>query len=821
MAPTQPAPDAPGAPGIPARWTSSAKNGVGTALSDRSRVWFTLSHGILNEIYYPRVDEACVRDFGFIVTDGKAFFSEEKRDTDSVLESIADGVPAFTITSTCKRGRYRLRKRVFTDPDRDVLVQHIVFEALQGVPGDYRLYALVAPHLVNRGENNHAWVGEYKGAPMLFAEGDGSALAVACSVPFGARSAGFVGVSDGWQDLSRHFEMRWRYPAARDGNVALTGEIDFARSQDGVVVALGFGRRHEEAALKARASLSQGPDEALAKYVAGWRAWQDTLLEIPPVVSPGKSNIYRVSTAVMRTHEESAFAGGYIASLSIPWGFSKGANDLGGYHLVWPRDLVETAGGLLAAGAKTEVRQIIDYLRAIQEADGHWPQNAWLDGTSYWTGVQMDETALPILLVDMAWREGALTDHQAAALWPMVTAAATYVVTNGPVTGQDRWEEDGGYSPFTLAAEITALLAAADLADFIGKPREAAYLRDTADSWNAQIEHWIFATDTTLAREAGVAGYYVRVAPPETADAASPLDGFVPIKNRPPDSSRLRASLLVSPDALALVRFGLRAADDPKILATIKVIDAQLKVDLPAGACWRRYNGDGYGEHEDGRPFDGVGIGRPWPLLTGERAHYELIAGNRDGAIALLAAMIGFANEHHLIPEQVWDGPDLPERELFHGRPAGSAMPLVWAHAEHVKLLRSLADGRAFDMPPQARQRYLIERRVCIRVVWRLNQKVREMPAGSVLRVELPEAADIAWSSDAWKNRQDAALAPSGFGMFFADLDARRLAPGAAVVFTLSGAKNADAAGDFKVDIVAVPTSASGAVSPEAKAPGH
>ncbi|MHB1204282.1 MAG: glycoside hydrolase family 15 protein, partial [Rhodospirillaceae bacterium] len=580
---------APGAPGIPARWTSSAKNGVGTALSDRSRVWFTLSHGILNEVYYPRIDEACIRDFGFIVTDGKDFFSEEKRDTDSVLESVADGVPAFTITSTCKRGRYRLRKRVFTDPDRDVLMQHIVFEALAGAPGDYRLFALVAPHLVNRGEHNSGWVGEYKGAPMLFAEGNGTALAVACSTPFISRSAGFVGASDGWQDLSRHFEMRWHYETARDGNVALTGEIDFTGNKDGVVVALGFGRRSEEAALKARASLSQGVDEALEKYAAGWRAWQATLLALPPVVNPGKSNLYRVSTAVLRTHEESAFAGGYIASLSIPWGFNKGADDLGGYHLVWPRDLVETAGGLLAAGAKDEVRQIIDYLRAIQESDGHWPQNCWLDGTSYWTGVQMDETALPILLVDLAWREKALTDDQARALWPMIGAAAAYIVTNGPVTGQDRWEEDGGYSPFTLAAEIAALLAAADLADFMGTAQQALYLRETADSWNAQIEHWIFATDTALAREVGVPGYYVRVAPPETADAASPLDGFVPIKNRPPESSRYRAALLVSPDALALVRFGLRAPDDPKILATIKVIDAQLKVDLPAGPCWRRY----------------------------------------------------------------------------------------------------------------------------------------------------------------------------------------------------------------------------------------
>ncbi len=782
--------NAPGAPGIPARWTSSAKNGVGTALSDRSRVWFTLSHGILNEIYYPRIDEACVRDFGFIVTNGKDFFSEEKRDTDSVLEATGDGVPAFTITSTCKLGRYRLRKLIFCDPDRDVLMQHIAFEPLIGARGDYRLYALVAPHLVNRGEHNVGWVEAYKGVPMVFAEGSGSALAVACSVPFIARSAGFVGASDGWQDLSRHFEMRWRYKAARDGNVALTAEVDLAAGKDGCVVALGFGRRHEEAALKVRASLSQGVDETLQQYVAGWRAWQKTLLDLPSLVNPGKSDLYRVSTAVLRTHEESAFAGGYIASLSIPWGFDKGANDLGGYHLVWPRDLVETAGGLLAAGAKTEARQIIDYLRGIQELDGHWPQNCWLDGTSYWTGVQMDETALPILLVDLAWREKALNHAQYIALWPMVRAAASYIVINGPVTGQDRWEEDGGYSPFTLAAEITALLAAADLADMIACTREAAYLRDTADLWNGQIEHWIYATETSLAVQVGVPGYYVRVAPAETADAASPLDGFVPIKNRPPEESRLRASLLVSPDALALVRFGLRAPGDPKILATIRVIDAQLKVDLPAGPCWRRYNGDGYGEHEDGRPFDGTGVGRPWPLLTGERAHYELAAGHHAAAKALLGTMVGFANDYHLIPEQVWDGPNLPERELFHGRPAGSAMPLVWAHAEHLKLLRSFADGRVFDVPPQGQQRYVIGGVTSSRVAWRPNHKIRSLTAGSVLRIERAELGTVRWSTDAWRSTREAELRDSGLGLYFVDLETGSLSAGTAIVFAFGRAEN-------------------------------
>jgi glucoamylase len=425
------------------------------------------------------------------------------------------------------------------------------------------------------------------------------------------------------------------------------------------------------------------------------------------------------------------------------------------------------------------------YLQSIQEADGHWPQNCWLDGTPFWNGVQMDECAFPILLVDLARREGAIPQSELPGLWPMVKLAAQYIVANGPVAGQDRWEEDGGYSPFTLAVEIAALLAAADLADEFAAPGQAAYLRETADIWNSLIEHWTYAEGTPLANELAVEGYYVRIASPDIADAASPVDGFVRIKNRPPGSGDLRASLMVSPDALALVRFGLRAPDDPRIRNTVRVIDALLKSDLPAGPCWRRYNGDGYGENQDGSAFDGAGIGRPWPLLTGECAHYELAAGNRAAARDLLATLEGFASDGHLLPEQVWDADDIPERELFRGRPSGAAMPLAWAHAEHVKLLRSLADGRVFDAPPQTRQRYQIEGVRARHCVWRFNQKSRSVTSGSLLRVELPAAATVHWTSDDWATVHDTPTLDSGLGIHFADLDTAELAPGREVVLTL------------------------------------
>lgn len=776
---------APGWPGSPGRWTSTAKSGVGTALQPQSRVWFTLSHGILNEIYYPRIDQACTRDLGFIITDGHSFFSEEKRDAQSSVRAVSDGIPAFDVSSICNNARYQIEKLVFIDPCRDVLLQRVRFEALTGSTTDYQLYALLAPHLVNKGAGNTAWIDDYKGVSMLFAQGSGSSLALGCSIPFAASSAGFVGVSDGWQILRRHFTLHGRYDHARDGNVALTGQVDLTRCDGEFTLALGFGRTPAEAALRVQISLMEDLDATLKNYVAGWRDWHDTLLPLDRSRRQKSNKMYRVSTAVLRTHEARYFAGGYIASLSIPWGAAKGDEDLGGYHLTWPRDLVQTGGGLLAAGAKEEVQRIIKYLRGIQEADGHWPQNCWLDGTPYWNGVQLDECAFPILLVDLALREGALTDSDLPALWEMIEKAAGYVIRNGPATGQDRWEEDGGYSTFTLAVEIAALLAAADLADRIALTHLSTYLRETADIWNAMVEHWTYATGTPIAHQVGVDGYYVRISPPEIADGASPVDGYIPIKNRPPQESCEQASHVVSPDALALVRFGLRAADDPRILNTVRVIDSLLKVDLPAGPSWYRYNNDGYGEHEDGRPYDGTGIGRPWPLLTGERAHYELAALNKSEARKLLSALEDFANDGHLLPEQVWDSADIPERELFRGKPSGSAMPLAWAHSEHVKLLRSLADGRVFDMPPQPKQRYQVENIQPLHSIWRFNNKCRRLTSGRMLRVELLSTALIHWSADGWKSAADAPTKDSGFGTHFADLDTAHLKSGSTVVFTL------------------------------------
>lgn len=800
---------APGWPGIEPRWTTSAKSAVGTAFSDAARVWFTASHGILNEIYYPEVDTACTRDGGFLVSAEGGFFSEEKRHCDHEVRWLRPGIPAFRLTNSCRGGRYRLRKTLCCSPDFDAVLQHVRFTPLEGALGDYRLTWLLSPHLGNRGAGNTAWLGSHKGEPLLFAQRDDYVLAVAASAPWLARSVGFVGASDAWGDVRAHGRLTTLYDRAENGNVALAGEIDVEACDGEFVLAIGFGRDPDAAALHARASLLEPFGRTLERYAAPWRDWQRALLDLDHSADPG--DVYRSSATVIKTHMSRNSDGGIIASLSIPWGNAKGDDDLGGYHLVWPRDMVEAAAGLLAAGAVGETTAMLRFLVATQEPDGHWPQNMWLNGRAFWNGIQLDEAAFPILLVDLALREGAIRGHDLVRWWPMMRSAAGFVLRNGPATQQDRWEEDAGYSPFTIAVEVAALLAAADAAEALDQRELAALYRDTADDWNDSIERWTFVTGTDLAREAGVGGYYVRIGVVESDAAPSPLHGFVPIKNRPGDHSALEADDLVSTDALALVRFGLRDARDPRVRDTVRVIDHVLRSETTTGPTWHRYNDDGYGECADGAPYTGTGVGRGWPLLAGERGHYELAAGNRDEAVRLAAVMRAQSSPGGLLPEQIWDAADVPELELFCGHPSGSAMPLVWAHAEYVKLLRSIHDGSVFDCPPQTKARYIDAANTPRVAVWRPGLRRSSIEVGRTLRIDTAERALVHWSVDEWKTTTDIASRELDDGLHIVELPTASLAVGSIVRFTFYWPDRDQWLGeDCAVRVVRTPPAASG-----------
>jgi glucoamylase len=278
---------------------------LGTSADAQSRIWFTISHGILNEVYAPRLDTACIRDFGFVVT-AKDYFSEVKRDAEHTVVSIEDGVPAFRLANVSKDGRYRITKSVLSDPDREVILQDLHFEALVGVLSDYQVHAIIAPHLVNAGAGNTAWSGDFKGHQMLFAEGRGTSLAIASTVSWIARSVGYVGTSDGWQTLSRGEGLKSEFQRAENGNVAMAGTLDLANSGGRALLSMGFGTQPEEAAFRALLSLQRGALPALRKYSAGWRELQSRFLPLDEPRNLKQLNRYRISTAVLTSHRDDA-----------------------------------------------------------------------------------------------------------------------------------------------------------------------------------------------------------------------------------------------------------------------------------------------------------------------------------------------------------------------------------------------------------------------------------------------------------------------------------------------------------------------------------
>lgn len=790
--------EAPGKPGIEPRWTSSQKSGVGGAISYKSLVWYTLSRGILNEVYFPNLDQPNIRDVQFIVTDGSTFFSEEKRDTTHQTEYIIEGVPAYRCINTCKQGRYRITKRIFTNPHNNSLIQDVQFEALQGKISDYKLYVLLAPHVAGMGRDNDGWIQEYKGNQYLAARRKITRLAMGCNLPFLKASCGYVGSSDGWQDLHDYKYLKNVYDKASGGNIALTGEIDIQKNHGAFTLAIGFGLKSSEAANAVRSTLYCHVDRLLEDFASDWHVAQSKCIEMA-TDQPEIRKLYRTSTMVLNTHLDKRTQGSVIASLSIPWGDSKGDSDLGGYHLIWPRDLVEIGGGFLAAGDIENARKILYFLMSVQEADGHFVQCMWHDGSPYWTNVQMDETALPILLANALKRFNALDWLDP---WPLIEKASRYIVQNGPVTSQDRWEEDGGYTPFSLAAQIAALVVAADFYDEKGLTSTATYLRETADYWNSNIEKWIYAEDTPLCQELGISGHYVRITLDHPVEEDHFVDDMIMIKNRTADHTLYPASTIVSVDALALVRFGLRSADDPKMIHTIQAIDHLLKKETKNGPVWKRYNEDGYGEHEDGSSFDGTGVGRGWPLLTGERAHFELAAGRKKEAKALLETIIQQSGENGMIPEQIWDAADIPHRNLYNGGPSLAAMPLVWAHAEFIKLVRSLHVGHVFDMPSQTIARYLRDHTPSFLNVWRFNHKLKYIDPQKQLRIEANIPMEVKWSFDGWKTFHQAVGVDSGVGMYYVDVDTRALKPKEKCVFTFFWSDNRSWEGsDFSVEV--------------------
>lgn len=763
--------DAFGAPGIEPKWSRGDKDGVGTAYSADSKIWFSTWRGTLTEAYFPTVDTPQLRDMEFLISDGQTFFHEEKRHLVTTSERLSHHALGYRIRNSDPEDRYTIEKEIITDPHLACILQNTKLEVKRELFPRFGLYLLAAPHLDSGGRGNSAYVVEAAGREIFMAEKNGTWLALGANVPFKRLSCGYVGYSDGWTDLSSDLRMDWEFDRALGGNVALTAQIG-APPPEEFTLGLAFGTSQHNAVSTLFQSLGDPFETSKSRFLEQWERPYAKLLPLGKASNDG-SNLYHSSYSLLLSHEDKTFPGAFIASLSIPWGETKGDEDRGGYHLVWTRDLVHIATALLAAGdTETPFRAMI-YLASSQQDDGGFAQNFWIDGERYWGGTQLDEVALPIILAWRLQKAGALRSFDP---YPMILKAAAYLIRNGPATQQERWEEAEGYSPSTLAANIAALVCAADFARDRRDETSARYLEEYADFIESHIEKWTVTTEGEVVPS--VERHYVRILPLDVNDPhplENPNAGVISIANAPPQTpNTFSAKDIVDAGFLELVRYGIRRPDDPTVVDSLKVVDTVLKVSTPYGPCWHRYTHDGYGQREDGGPYQGWGKGRAWPLLTGERGHYEVAAGKDPGPF--ISAMERFASSSGLLPEQIWDEPDMAENHLFFGKPTGSAMPLAWAHAEYIKLLRSAHDGKVFDLIPIVASRYLTDRSQCLDLeIWKFNRQPRTVRRGSVLRVQTSEPFILHWSEDGWGRVNDIASSTTALGIDFVDIDTNRV----------------------------------------------
>lgn len=780
---------------IDPRWTRSDKDGIGTTSSADSNLWFTIAKGIVTEVYYPTIDLPQIRDLQYLVTDGATFFHDERRGFDNKYERLSPESLGYRITNTSRPTpaghTYEVVKEVISAPSAPCLLIHTHISAAPETFTTLQLFALLAPHLDGSGLHNSGWIVDTPYGKILVAQsrqGRGTWLAMAATIPFLRCSCGIVGVTDGWQDLNgsnvpgnQRFIMDWSFDSAIDSNIALTAQLDLSHGND-FVLGLAFGETLNSAVQRVRQALSLPFSTHREDFLLGWKS-KLAGIDMPDnkVVGDG-GDLYRMSRAVLQAHEDKTYDGALIASLSIPWGeYSDDSNS--GYHLVWTRDMCNSATALLASGdGATSLRALI-FLATVQRQDGAFYQNFHVDGSPHATSIQLDEIAFPIML---AWRVSSVGALQGFDPYPMVRRAATALILNGPMTQQERWEENEGYSPSTLAATISALICAASLATKNGDP-VASFFIDYADFLESHLDRWTTADDCQFAPNVR---HYVRIlptfikgdstrvgplgVPPRPSSDGDPNQAVVSIGNR--GGLQIAAKNLLDPGFLELVRYGIRAANDPLIIDSLRAVDevtAKIKVDFKhpvdrSGPGWHRYNEDGYGNYANGDPFDGSGRGGTWPLLTGERGHYELAAG-RD-AKPFVRAMENFAVSTGLISEQLWDLADLPSAHLSFGDPSGAAMPLAWAHAEYIKLVHSVTHGAVFDRFPDVAERYPSRKGRTDLEIWNFYRQIDSIAQSATLRIILGFAFRLHWSADSWLHATDEDAIAAAPGLFYVDL---------------------------------------------------
>lgn len=702
-------------------WAPADNTMLGTAASTTSDVWFTGHDGVVSSIFYPTADTPNSTVLEFLVgNSAHTWVDEEQYETVSKTQLYDNHSLAWITTNTAKNKTYQIKKIIYTDPTRDSLIQQVTFTALKGSLADYLLYVYYDPTMHDAGDQNYGFTQTYNGRTILLSTDNSGdyASALAATLPFQQDmvSSGFAKFNDGLTDLKGSsncgsykcpdYTMNYGYTSASRGNIAQMGLFDL--SNDGEVdlttstsitfnLVLSFGQNidHVKAPIHAEQTLEATLDDysdTLKNYTSQWDSFDESLKPPPTLgatraMQRARQQEYYLAANVLKASQDKT-TGAFVAGLGDPWGESNGDNDSDGYHMVLMRDMYEIASALIVAGDTADPqRALLWAFSNEQQSDGHFPHSVDLSGNIHDAGMLMDEQAYPIML---AWK---LQLNDYTDYTQHIKPDADYIVAHGPTTPEDRWAENnvGGYSPATIADEISALVCAADIANTNGDTASQQRYLTTADNFQKNIVKWTYTTNGQL----GNGHYFLRLTPNGNPNSG---DTITLANNGGTQDQRN----VVDMSFLELVRQGVLPADSPYITSSLTAVDTTISQVIKGNHYWHRYSNDAYGEHQDGSDFDDTGIGRLWPLLSGERGVYTVAAkGDADG---YLSAMLAAANTSGLIPEQIWDNG--APAGYTPGTPTNSMNPYNWSMAEYITLLFSMSEHKVVDMIPLTYQRY-------------------------------------------------------------------------------------------------------------------
>jgi glucan 1,4-alpha-glucosidase len=729
---------APDGPGVLSHFDLARKDCVGTARNTSSKVWYTVANGVLSDVYYPTVDNTNVETLQYIVTDGSTFTDLQTRDMTSSAKALDAGGMVCEVTSTAKSGRYRIVTDYFTDPARNTVLMNAQLVATGPGANALQLYVRFDPTVngnggggPGNGGKDSAVTDGSKGHPIAVASDTVTAtnaanrdyaqpVFAALDGPFSQVTNGFAGTaSDGFTQLDTSRTLTSTFDSAVDGNVVQVAQVALGPGAGKAVLALGFGGTQAAAVTAAEGSLASKVQQVQKSYEAGWSAY-DASLKPPPKKLAGLSNSrvaelgreYYLSANVVKASEDKTFPGAIVAGLASPWGQAVSAGDpsttyFGSYREVFARDLYEAWTGLMAVGDTATARDATLFLFNRQQlADGSMPRNSLVNGKTAPDsfGTQLDETAYPLVMADELGLSTAslYNDH--------IKPAANFVAAHGPSFGVERWEEQSGYSPSTIAAEIAGLIAAAHLADVNHDAVSARVWRGVADDMQRSVKGWTVTTNGPAAGHP----YFIRLSKTGDPNAAISYN----VGNGGPT---LDQRAVIDAGFLELTRLGALAANDADVAQSLPVVDAVIRKDTPSRPGWHRYNGDGYGDGAaDGHPWapSGQGTGHLWPVLSAERGEQSIQTGGATDAALLLDSMARFSSGVGIIPEQDWESDDLPASPygtdptvasigFVNGKPAGSASPLTWSAGAFVRLFADIAANKLVDQPAATRNRYV------------------------------------------------------------------------------------------------------------------